>query len=176
MKRLAIAVVFLLCTPLFGQSHQLEFTTGYNFQNSDQGGGVRANLSGWFSSLSFDLNRTLSINMEVDNYYGSVQGASSKQQNFIIGPQLTFGSEKAKLRPLVYVEGGDQRSSSAGMVDHSFDLQAGGGIQIKMSDIFSLQLVPAEYDLAILSSGPTHSFTANAGISWTFWKQKKIKD
>jgi uncharacterized SAM-dependent methyltransferase len=38
-------------------------------------------------------------------------------------------------------------SSSAGMVDHSFDLQVGGGIQIKISDRFSLQLVPTEYNL-----------------------------
>jgi len=126
------------------QSHQLEFSTGYNFQNSDQGSGVRANLNGWFSSLSFDLTHVLSINVEVDNYYGSIQGANSKQQNFVIGPQLTFGSETAKLRPLVYLEAGDQRSSSAGTVDHSFDLQVGGGVQVKLSDRFALQFVPAE--------------------------------
>jgi hypothetical protein len=172
MKRLGAIAAILLCPPLMAQSHQLEFTTGYNFQNSDQGSGVRANLNGWFSSLSFDLTRVLSINVEVDDYYGSVQGANSKQQNFVIGPQLTFGSETAKLRPLVYVEAGDQRSSSAGTVDHSFDLQIGGGVQLKLSDRFALQFVPAEYNLGTPSSGATHSYTANAGISWTFWKQR----
>jgi hypothetical protein len=129
-----------------------------------------------FSALSFDLNQTWSINLEIDKYYGSIQGASSKQQNFVIGPQLTLGSEKSKLRPLVYVEAGDQRSSSAGAVDHSFDLQAGGGIQVKLSDRFALQFVPAEYDLALLASGATHSYTTNAGISWTFWKQRSTSN
>lgn len=76
-----------------------------------------------------------------------------------------------------FTDHGQQReimagSSSAGMVDHSFDLQVGVGIQIKLSDRFSLQLIPPEYDLAILSSGATHSFTANAGTSWTLWRQK----
>src|SRR5258708_26067756 len=157
MKRLGTIAAILLCPPLMAQSHQLEFTTGYNFQNSDQGSGVRANLNGWFSSLSFDLTHVLSINVEVDNYYGSIQGANSKKQNFVIGPELTFGSETAKLRPLVYVEAGDQRSSYAGMVDHSFDLQVGGAVQVKLSDRFALQFVPAEYDLATPSSGTTHS-------------------
>jgi hypothetical protein len=117
----------------------------------------------------------LSINLEIDNYYGSIQGASSTQQNFVIGPQVTFGSERSKLRPLVYVEAGDQRSSPACAVDHSFDLQIGGGFQVKLADRFALQLVPAEYDLALPASGATHSYTANAGISWTFWKTKKCQ-
>jgi hypothetical protein len=158
---------------LVAQSHQLDLTTGYNFQNSDQNGGVRANLNGWFSSLSFDLTQTLSINFEVDNYYGSIQGASSKQQNFVVGPEVMFGDEKSKVRPFVYLEAGDQRSSSAGAVDHSFDLQAGGGLQFKLSDRFALQLVPAEYDLATPNGELTHSYTANAGISWALWKQNK---
>jgi hypothetical protein len=165
--------VILLCPSLLAQSHKLDFTAGYNFQNSDEGSGVRSNLNGWFSSLSFDVNRALSINLEVDNYYGSSLGASTKQQNFVIGPQFTFGSEETKLRPLAYVEAGDQRSSSAGSIDHSFDLQVGGGVQIKLNDRLVLQLVPAEYDLATPASGATHSFTANAGVSWTLWSQKK---
>jgi hypothetical protein len=36
--------VLLLCQPLFTQLHQFDFTTRYNYQNSDQGRGVRANL------------------------------------------------------------------------------------------------------------------------------------
>jgi hypothetical protein len=173
MNKLTIIVLILLCPPLWAQSHKLDFTAGYNFQNSDQGNGVRSNLNGWFSSLSFDVTDALSINVEIDNYYGSSQGASANQQNFVIGPQFTFGHEEAMIQPLAYVEAGDQRSSSAGSIDHSFDLQIGGGIEVKLNDRFTLQLVPAEYDLATPSSGATHSFAANAGISWTVWKQKK---
>jgi hypothetical protein len=145
MKKAPI-VVLLLCQRLAAQSHQLDFTTGYNYQNSDQGQDVRANLNGWFASLQFDLSDLLSINGEVDNYYGSIQEASAKQQNFVVGPQLTFGPEKAKLRPFVYVEAGDQRSSSSGSVDHSFDLQTGAGVQVKLTERLALQFVPAEHD------------------------------
>jgi hypothetical protein len=80
MNKLTIIALMLLSPPLWAQSHKLDFTAGYNFQNSDQGSGVRSNLNGWFSSLSFDVTPVLSINLEVDNYYGSSQGASAKQQ------------------------------------------------------------------------------------------------
>jgi hypothetical protein len=134
---------------------------------------MRANLNGWFSSLSFDLTQTFSINVEVDKHYGSTQGASSKQQNFVMGPEITFGGEKSKVRPFVYLEAGDPRSSSAGRVDHSFDLQAGGGLQVKLNDRFALQFVPAEYDLATPNAGATRSYTGKCSISWALWKQNK---
>jgi hypothetical protein len=115
MNKLTIIALMLLCSPLWAQSHKLDFTAGYNFQNSDQGSGVRSNLNGWFSSLSFDVTPVLSINLEVDNYYGSSHGASVKKHNFVIDPQFTFGSEEAKLRPLAYVKQGTRGLLPRGM-------------------------------------------------------------
>jgi hypothetical protein len=54
---------------------------------------------------------------------------------------------------MVYVEAGDQRLSSAGTVDHFFDLQVGGGVQVKLSDRFAPQFVPAENDLRHQAAG-----------------------
>jgi hypothetical protein len=119
MNKITTIVLVFLCHHLAAQSHKLDLTAGYNFQNRDQGGGERSDLNGWFSSLSFDVTDALSINAEVDNYYGSSQGAGTNQQNFVIGPQFTFRDEEAKIRPLAYVESGDQRLSSGGAVDHS---------------------------------------------------------
>jgi hypothetical protein len=86
---------------------------------------LHANLNGWFAAGQFDFNDHFSVVGEIDSYYGSVQTTSATQQNFVIGPQYTFRADKAKLRPYVYLQAGDQRSSSAGNVEHAFDLQLG---------------------------------------------------
>jgi hypothetical protein len=82
--------------PVFAQSHSLSIASGYNYQNSDQGHGLRVNLNGWFASGQFDFDNTVSLSVEADKYYGSLRGNSMTQQNFVVGPQFTFGSEKAK--------------------------------------------------------------------------------
>lgn len=92
------------------------------------------------------------------------------QQNFIVGPQFTFGDNETKLRPFVYSQAGDQRSASGGSVDHAFNLQIGGGIQVKLSQRTALQITPAEYTLATPSHMVTHSYSAKIGLSWTVWK------
>ena len=168
-----LLLVFLgTCRSLMAQSHQLALATGYNYQNSDQGEGVRRNLNGWYASLQYDLNEMVSVTMEVDSYYGSLQGRSLRQQNYIAGPQFTFRDARARWRPFVFVQAGDQRSSFAGAVTHSFDLQIGGGLETKINDRVSLQLTPAEYNLATQSGTLTHSVSANLGVIWALWKQQ----
>jgi opacity protein-like surface antigen len=170
------AVLVFLCCPVFAQSHELSLSGGYNYQNSDQGDGIRANLHGWFASAQFDLTSMVSLTAEVDNYYGQAQRQGTTQQNFIAGPQFTFGSEKAKIRPFVYVQVGDQRSASDRNVENAFNLQLGGGVQVKLSDNLSLQFTPAEYSMATPNESPTHSYSAKVGISWTIWKQKGSRE
>jgi hypothetical protein len=128
-----ILVILVSCVPLAAQSHQLSVAAGYNYQNSDQGNGVRVNLNGWFASAQFDFNSTVSLSAEADNYYGFLRGVGVSQQNFIVGPQFTFRPDQAKFRPFVYTQAGDQRSASNGSTDHAFNLQIGGGIQIKLA-------------------------------------------
>jgi hypothetical protein len=169
MLKLALCGL-LLTSSLLAQSRQLDLTVGYNYQNSDQGQGLRTNLNGWFGAAQFDVSHTLAITAEVDNYFGALHGEGQRQQNFVVGPQLTFGSENAKLNPYCYLQGGDQRSSSAGMVEHAFNLQVGGGVQWKLNDKLALQVTPLEYSLVTAASGPTHSFGSKVGISWTVWK------
>jgi hypothetical protein len=165
---LAIAGSF----PLLVHSRELSATGGYNYQNSDQGNGTRTNLHGWFVGAQFDFNPMIAITGEVDNYYSSRRDGSIKQQNFVAGPQITFRNQEAKLRPFVYVQLGDQRASSGGTVIHALNMQCGGGFQLKLQDRMSLQLTPAEYNLAIPNGIPTHSYGVKVGITWTLWKGK----
>ncbi len=166
-------IVLVSCLRLLAQSHQVSVAGGFNYQNSDQGRGVRVNLNGWFASAQFDLNNTVSIGIEADNYYGSLGGVGMTQQNFVIGPQFTFGGDQAKLRPFIYAQAGDQRSASSGSVDHAFNLQIGGGVQVKLSQRISLQITPAEYTLATPDHLFTHSYSAKVGISWTVWQPSR---
>ena len=160
--------------PLAGQSHQLSITTGYNYQNSDQGKGLRANLSGWFSDLQYDLNEHLAITGEVDSYRGSLQGHIVRQENYVGGPQLTLRDEDARIRPFFYIQTGDQRTSSAGSVSHSFNLQMGGGVELKLSSRVALQVTPVEYNLATLEGATlAHSFGVKTGLIWIIWRPNK---
>jgi hypothetical protein len=59
-----------------------------------------------------------------------------------IGPQYTFRQDEAKVRPFVYLQAGDQRSSSAGNVEQAFDLQLGCGLQVSLTQRLALQLTP----------------------------------
>jgi hypothetical protein len=163
-------VLLALCLPSPAQSHQISGTLGYNYQLSDQGRGVHANLNGFFVASQFDFNDHISVVAEMDSYYGRVRTESATQQNFVIGPQYTFRREKAKARPFVYVQGGDQRSASAGNAAHAFDLQLGAGVQLSLSERVSLQLTPAEYNLALPAAAPTHSLSVKLGVSWTLRK------
>ncbi len=156
---------------LLAQSQQLDLAVGYTYENSDQGAGIRRNLNGWYGSLQYSLTQLISVTAEIDSYYGSLQGQNLKQQNYVVGPQFTFRDAQAKWRPFVLIQAGDQRSSSLGTVTHAFNLQTGGGLQIKLSNRFSLQFIPAKYNLAIQSGTPTHSVSASLGVTWTVWKQ-----
>jgi hypothetical protein len=104
-------ITILILCPLNGSSHQASVAAGYNYQNSDQRHVVRANLNGWFASAQFDFNNTVSLSAEADNYYGSLRGVGMLQQDCIVGPQFTFGSDRTKVRPLGYTQAGDQRSA-----------------------------------------------------------------
>jgi outer membrane protein with beta-barrel domain len=172
MLKYLLAFSFL-AAPAVAQSRQFDVSVGYNYQNSDQGQGVRTNLNGWYGAAQLDFTQMLALTIEVDNYYGALNGEGEQQQNFVIGPQVTFGSENAKLNPYTYIQGGDQRSSSSSSVEHAFNLQTGGGVQWKLRDNFALQVTPFEYSLVNASSGLTHSFGSKIGISWTVWKQKR---
>jgi hypothetical protein len=168
---LTLFATLLFCVS--AQSQQVDLAGGYNYQNSDQGNSVRANLNGWYVSGQYDLNDHFALTLEADSYYGAVNGEKERQQNFVFGPQYMFLRDETKARPLLYVQAGDQRSSTSDEVEHAFNLQIGGGAQVKLSERFALQLTPAEYSFVKAASGPTHSFSAKVGISWTLWKKTK---
>ena len=168
---LALLAAFVLCVS--AQTQQVDLAGGYNYQNSDQGNSVRTNLNEWYVSGQYDLNNHFALTLEADNYYGAVTGEKERQQNFVFGPQYMFLREETKYRPFLYVQAGDQRSLTGDDVEHAFNLQVGGGVQVKLSERFALQLTPAEYSFVKAVSGPTHSISAKVGMSWTLWKKPK---
>jgi hypothetical protein len=65
-----------------------------------------------------------------------------------------------------------QRSSSAGTITHSFNLQIGGGLEIKLHARVHIQITPAEYNFALVSGTPAYSYGVKTAFIWTLWKQK----
>lgn len=163
-------LIALFCGAAAAQSPVAAVITGYNFSHSDQGSGY-ANLNGWFGQFSYTLTDLVSMNFEVDNYYGRFQGSSVNQHSYVVGPQLTFNSA-GKVQPFFNVEIGDQRNSSARTVEHAFTAQVSGGVQLKVSQLVSLYLSPVEYDLATPSSGAQHSFSSKHALMFSFGQKK----
>jgi hypothetical protein len=97
----------------------------------------------------------------------------SKPTVFVFDPQYMFLREETTTRPLLYLQAGDQRSSTGDDVEHAFSLEVGGGMQVKLSEHFAVQLTPAEYSFVQAASGSTHSFSAKVGISRPLWKKAK---
>ena len=165
-----LLLIALLCATAAAQSPKASVIAGYNFSHSDQGTGY-ADLNGWFTQASFTLTELISLNFEVDNYYGSFQGARVNQHSYVAGPQFTFNNS-GKVQPFVNVEIGDQRNSSAGTIEHAFTAQVAGGVQVKLSERLALYLSPVEYDLATPSSGVQHSFSSKYGVMVNFGKKE----
>lgn len=172
MRKLTCVFLFLalFCGAAAAQSPVASVIAGYNYSHSDQGSGY-ANLNGWFGQFSYTLTNLVSMNFEIDNYYGTFQGNSVNQHSYVAGPQFTFNSS-GKLQPFFNVEIGDQRNSSAGTVQHAFTAQVAGGVQVKLSQLVSLYLSPVEYDLATPSGGAQHSFSSKYALMFSFGQKK----
>ena len=78
MTRLSLLTI-VFCLPVLAQSHEISLTAGYNRQNSDQGNGIRANLTSMdgFAAGQFYLNNTVSIASEIGSYYVAIEGAAA---------------------------------------------------------------------------------------------------
>jgi hypothetical protein len=70
------------------------------------------------------------------------------------------------LQPLV----GDTRNSLAGTIQHGFTFQLAGGADVKLKGPLSLEVVPAEYVLTSQGGVRASSYTAAAGLQFSFGK------
>jgi hypothetical protein len=142
-------------------------TVGWTYLWADQGGGERSNLNGWYARPAINLLAGFSVFADFTNYYGSNRKGSLNSHGFTGGINKQFFPHE-RVRPSVFVEGGDIRVSNAGSITHSPAFLTGFGLSIPFHQHLSLALTPAEYILISTGTGTRNDFNAKAGLNLSF--------
>jgi hypothetical protein len=139
---------------------------GWTYLYADVGAGERANLNGWYARPSINLPHHLSVFADFTNYYGLTNKGSLNSHGFTFGLQKTL-FPKAKIRPGVFAEAGDVRTSNAG-VTNQFAFNAGFNLSVPVNKHFALTATPAEWVFLYPKGDPRNDFNAKAGVSFNF--------
>jgi hypothetical protein len=112
------------------------------------------------------LPRHFSLFADFTNYYGVTNKGSLNSHGFTFGLEKTLFAE-AKVRPGIFAETGDVRTSNAG-ITHQFAFNAGFNLVVPINKHFSLTATPAEWVFLYPDHDPRNDFNAKAGISFDF--------
>jgi hypothetical protein len=140
-------------------------TVGWTYLYADQGSGERSNLNGWFARPSVTIGKGFSGFADFTNYYGASHKGSINSHGF------TFGVSKGvfstpKLKPTVFAEAGDVRSSNAGSIVNQFAFAAGASFAIPLRSWVSLAVTPAEWVFVYPKGNPRNDFNSKIGFSF----------
>ncbi len=139
---------------------------GWTYLYADVGAGERADLNGWYVRPSWNLPQQFSLFFDFTNYYGVTKKGSLNSHGFTFGLQKTLFAE-AKIRPGIFAEAGDVRTSNAG-ITHQFAFNAGLNLNVPINKRFALTATPAEWVFLYPNHDPRNDFNAKAGISFNF--------
>lgn|GEM_PF-2950491 len=171
-SKLGVLVLGLLCGSFAVRAQNTDkpargaIAVGWTYLYADVGAGERANINGWFARPSWNLPRYFSLFADFTNYYGATKKGSLNSHGFTFGLQKTLFA-KAKIRPGIFAEAGDVRTSNAG-VTNQFAFNAGFNLIIPMSKHFALAATPAEWVFLYPKGDPRNDYNAKAGVSFSF--------
>lgn len=140
-------------------------TAGWTYLWADQGSGQRSNLNGWFARPSFTLGKGYSAFADFTNYYGA------NKKGAINGHGYTFGASKniftrPRVKPTVFAEVGDVRSSNAATTVNQFAFATGFSFAVPITHWVSLAVTPAEYVFLYPKGDARNDFNAKVGFSF----------
>lgn len=161
--------LLLMLLPLPAWSQKASVTLGWTYEDDNQGNGF-ANLNGWYGSAAYSVASKLAVTFEHESYWGGFQGISTNQHVWLGGVTWKLATSEHRVIPFLQPVVGDTRSSYAGSIQNNFTFQLAGGVDIKLKGPFSLELVPAEYILVDQAGTPASSYSAAAGLQFSFGK------
>lgn len=144
-------------------------TTGWTYLWTDQGG-YRSNLNGWFLRPSINIGKGYSVFFDSTNYYGSNKKGSVNSHGYTFGLAKEF-FDKAKVRPSIFAEAGDVRSSGAGTIVNQFAFATGASLSIPFNQHVELAVTPAEYVFVYPNGDPRNDYNAKIGLSFPFGRR-----
>jgi hypothetical protein len=148
---------------------KVDATIGWTWTEADQGNGF-APLHGWYGSLSYNVMPRVGITLEHESYWGQYHQAGANQHVWLLGTTLKLLGGEHKVQPFVQPLLGDTRSNSTGTIHHAFTFQVAGGVDIKLGGPVSLELIPAQYVLEEQAGQTLNSYSAGAGLQFSFGK------
>jgi hypothetical protein len=144
-----------------------DVSAGWTYLWADQGAGYRANLNGWFARPSFNVWRNLSVFADFTNYYGQNAKGSVNSHGYTFGVAQSY-LPKAHVKPSIFAEAGDVRSSSAGTITNQFAFATGLALGVPFNKHVELKVTPAEWVFLYPNGDPRNDFNAKVGLSFPF--------
>ena len=162
---------------------KVEGFLGYSYirANPQTSGLDSFNLHGGSGSFAYNLNNSLGLVADLGGYHAGNIGGSGVDANFfsyLFGPRLSYRG-LSKITPFAQVLFGGTRSSAnffgSSFSQNAFAMTAGGGVDVRAGERFSLRLVQAEYYLTRFPEFPGNNVTQNnlrlsTGVVFRFGK------
>jgi hypothetical protein len=142
-------------------------TTGWTYLYAAQGAGERESINGWFLRPSINVGRGFSVFFDSTNYYGANRKGSLNGHGYTFGVGHDVFARR-HLKPAIFTEAGDVRTSNAGSIVNQFAFAAGFSLTIPLNKHIDLALTPAEYVFLYPKSDPRNDYNAKVGFSFPF--------
>lgn len=141
-------------------------TVGWTYLYADEGG-YRSNLNGWFARPQLNLKQGWSVFFDSTNYYGTNKKGSVNGHGYTAGFGKTL-LRKHRLKPTLFAESGDVRTSSAGTITEQFAFAAGASFAYSLNHEVSLVVTPAEWVFLYPNGDPRNDYNSKAGLVFNF--------
>ncbi len=144
-----------------------QLTIGWTYLWADQGNDYRSNLNGWFARPDFTIGKGYSAFADFTNYYGKNSRGGVNSHGF------TFGIAKnvlthPRIKPSIFAEAGDVRSSSAGTITNQLSVNAGVNLSFPIRSWVALGVTPAEYIFLYPNGDWRNDYNSKAGLVFSF--------
>jgi Outer membrane protein beta-barrel domain len=166
---LALPAIFAFVLPVKAQDEtpKAELYLGYDYARVNSGGSAFS-FNGGGGQFAYNATNWLGVVGDLGGYYTG-SGFRSGLFSYVFGPRLNLRG-RGKVTPFAQVLFGGARSIN-GSPRNAFALTAGGGVDFKISEHFSIRPVQAEYFLtkfADSASNRQNNFRYSAGIIFRF--------
>ena len=146
------------------------FAAGWTYLYADEGAGERESINGWFLRPSVNVGKGFNLFLSNTNYYGANRKGSLNSHALTLGVGHTLFATP-HVKPSLFAESGDVRSSNAGSIVNQFAFATGFGLTIPLSKHVDLALTPAEYVFLYPKGDPRNDFNAKVGFSFPFGRR-----
>jgi hypothetical protein len=142
-------------------------TIGWTYLWADQGAGERSNLNGWFARPAVTIGKGYAAFADFTNYYGANHKGSINSHGYTFGLSKTVFA-RPRIKPAVFAEAGDVRSSNAGAIVNQFVFATGASFSIPFRSWVALAITPAEYVFLHPNGDVRNDFNSKVGLSFSF--------